>query len=228
MLVFQGCEATDLANMQYPDHFHWYPELFANCGTTPAKIAAVVNNSLYGSVGINNIAAAQVNTNDAVNGLDIRYGVTAKSPIDLFYPSATLANLAMLRFGPIPKPKTISVDLKAIFGTQLRECFMVLAICGSVVYSLFNLYQGTIDANYGYGRNGVWTNNATTRLKTLTATTTYTGTLQISAMPKCFTLGETSCDIAIVRLQQAYWEGTGAGMRNASTLYLKNLEITTK
>lgn len=228
MLAIQGCTSVKLATMLSKDELHWYPALFASCGTDPVKIAAVVGHELYGKIKVNNLADAQVNMNNATNGLDIRQGIGPKSYFNLFTPTTALANLAMLRYGPVPKPVSISVDLKAIFAVGVRESFTVLAVTDKAVYSLFNLYQGTVDGNYGYGRNGVWHNNATTRLKSLTATTTYSGTLPISAMPKCFVNGETTCDIAIVRLKQAYWEGTGAGMRNMSTLYLKNLEIKTK
>lgn len=225
MLILEGADPVRIESVQDVEKpLLWNPALFSTCGLNSEEISDVVSDNLT-KISTNNLSLAQVRVNDSANGLDIRYGRSSATDTNAFTKPEKLLPLAMLRYGPIKKPTTLSIDLKAVFGSNLRENFVIMAVCGSVVYSLFSLYQCVIDTNYGWGKNGIWCNNSTTKLKSLSATTTYSGSLKISDMSNCFIHDETTCEIAIVRLEQIYHSGIDAGMKNASALYLKKLEI---
>lgn len=225
-LIVRGYDALLCGGILSPQIFHWSKKLFDSVTTDPKEFAARVQTQLGPLTLVNNIETAQLVASDPA-GIDIRLGAITVSGWgtnwNLFEP------LPLIKFGPIPIPKTINIDCYFQFWSGTHEVFGIFAKTNKKIYNLLTARQSTIDGNYSYGTNGITVNDTAQRVKTWAKTGSaqpYTGTFDVRNFNKCFTQGETDCEIFISRPSQTYHSGTSAGMKGRSKMVLKELEIT--
>ena len=222
-LAVKGGSAAYIDRLRQTNELDWEPDTFVLAGTDPVLVSNIVERQLGSLLTVNRIKLATVKGTS--NGLQAKYGVS--------YDTASTPDMTkgiqdpMLRFGPIPIPKSLEIDITATFVDGKKENTEIYAVCDSAIYSLFRVRQGAIDGNWSYGASGIAINNRTKKVLSFSNSrpvNNFAAAYNLAVdMPAVFAKKETTCEIVIVS-PAAVWHG--GAKPSASPFVFKKLKMS--